>query len=300
MCRQLQAGPVGAVHVLGYQQHRAAGSGPLHQPQRGVENPQPLQLGCGDRRRDPCPAEPGGQIGGQPAQLLQPARVLRCGRHGAHQLACQLLPHRERRLAADVDPGPDGHPAAGVVRAPGQLGDQPGLADAALAGHYGDLAVAVPGGRPGRGQRRQLPAPAEQPPCSAVWARAGRNRRPAQLGQHRPGGRPRRHAQLGAQPLGERPAGGQRPGPVTGGGQPSQQDAVRRLVQRGQRAAQPRPAHCRCGVAVGLGALSQPVQQAGVSCLVLRPSGPRPVLVQVGQQLTPALRDRQLVLTRGG
>ena len=98
----------------------------------------------------------------EPAQLGRPGRAGRHRRYGRHQRPGQLQPGRERRLAADVDAGPDRHPASGradPVRTAQRAG---GLPDPRFAGQHHDLARAVGGGFPRGGQRGQLSAPAEQ------------------------------------------------------------------------------------------------------------------------------------------
>ena len=115
---QLHASRVRPVHILGDQEHGPAGRSPLHQPQHRVEQPQPLKFWRGHRRRL-IPTEPGGDVRGQPAQLGRPVGVLWRRWHSAGQLRHQFLPHGERCRAADVDPGADRGPGAGVVGAAG-------------------------------------------------------------------------------------------------------------------------------------------------------------------------------------
>jgi hypothetical protein len=153
---QLHAGRVGPVYVLGDQEHGPAGGGPLHQPQHRVENPEPLQFWRGHRRWRLIPAQPRGDVRGQPAQFRRPVGLLWRRWHGAGQLRCQLLPYGQRRFTADVDPGTDRGSRAGVVGAAGQLRDQAGLADSGLSGDQDHASVPGARGRPGRHQRPQF------------------------------------------------------------------------------------------------------------------------------------------------
>jgi hypothetical protein len=150
---QLHARRVGSMHVLGHQQHGAAGRGPLHQAEHRIEDAQPFQLRRGHRLRRRAPAQPGGKVRGQPPQLGRPVGLLGRRRHGAGQLRHQFLPDGQRRLATDVDAGADRDPGADVIGAPGQLHDQAGLTDAGFAGDQHHASVPGPRRRPGRGQR---------------------------------------------------------------------------------------------------------------------------------------------------
>ena len=130
-----QARPVGPVDVLGDEQHRPARRRPLDEPEHGVEDPQPFQLRRGDAGggglRRPS-ATPG------PARACPARRASRAARGGggttatsARASSCHTAAgprHRRRRLRR---PRPARRRRR---RPPGQLADQPRLADARLTG----------------------------------------------------------------------------------------------------------------------------------------------------------------------
>jgi hypothetical protein len=190
---QGEARAVRAVQVFGHEQHRALRRGPLDQAQDGVEEAQPLQLGRRHDRRRGGAAERARQVGCEPAQLSWPADGRRRRGHHTDQGAGELLPHRERCLAPDVHAGADGDPRPDVVGAPGQLADQPGLADPGLADDEYHLPVPAAGRRPRCGERGQLPdAPEHRAPQARPHVGGPTMR--LQPGQHRPGRRGRAHA----------------------------------------------------------------------------------------------------------
>ena len=140
---QLQAGRVGSVHVLGDQEHGTPGRGPLHQPEHGVEHPQPLQLRRGHRSGRRVPSKPRGDSGASlPSSACQSACSV--GRDRAGQLRHQFLPYGERRLAADVDPGADRVWLRRCRRA-GPVQRPTGSSDTSLPGDQDH--AAVPGAR---------------------------------------------------------------------------------------------------------------------------------------------------------
>jgi hypothetical protein len=297
---QLHAGRVGPVYVLGHQQHRSPGRGPLHQPEHRVEQPQPFQLRRGHRGRRFIPAQPGGQIRGQPTEFRGPVRVLGRRRDGPGQLRRQFLPHGQRRLAADIHAGAHRDPGSGVVGAAGQLGHQARLADPGFPGDQHHAPVPGTRRRPGRRQRAQFRGPPEQRPgCH----RSGRQRgapRASGLGQRRSQRRARPYAQVRTQPVGHLPPGHQGAGPVAGRGQLPDQVGVGRLVQRIELAAQPRPARRADRVAVTLGRRGSGRQRPSQLRAQPPPGGFGPVVGVSGEQLAVAQRGRGGGVSGGG
>ena len=179
---QGEARPVGPVHVLGDEQHRTPRRRPLDQPQHRVEQPQPLQLRRRDDGRHSAAAQRAREVGSEAAELGGPPGPLRRWWDDPHQRTGQLLPDGQRGLASDIHACADRDPRARVVGAPCQLSDQPGLADARLAGHEHDPTSPVPRRGPGRGERGQLGCAAEHR-CRDPRRSAARSRRTAQPGQ---------------------------------------------------------------------------------------------------------------------
>jgi len=153
--------------------------------------------------------------------------------------------------------------------------------------------VPGPRRRPGRHQRAQLRGTPEHGPRSGRASREPRATRPAaRLGQSRPQQRPRPHAQFLEQPGRHLPPRDQRTGPVPSRGELPHQIGVRRLVQRVQLAAQPRPPRRRSGVAVTLGGRGVGFQRLGQLRPQLPPRRLGPVVGISGQQLAVTQRTR--------
>ena len=212
--------------------------------------------------------------------------------HDPHQLAGQLLPHRQRRLAADVHAGADRDPGAGVVGARGQLGDQPGLADTALAGDEHDAAAALPGGGP-RAVRSPAPRAGRTAGAAGGPRRAGGPLGPAQLGESRAGGRSGADAELVVQ--------ARRPARRPTSSAPARSPVAARRRSRAQCAGSSSgvSAHRRgdqraaaAGVARRLGVVGEPVEQRDSPLAVLARAPDHPVVRPVGEQLAPQSAQR--------
>jgi hypothetical protein len=240
--QQHQAGLVGPVQVVDQQQQRAADGDRLQQPGERLEQEVLLVLrvdGGGRRQGGQAP----GQLGPEPEQLRGPGAEQ--GPQPFRRVAGQVAPDRlPQRQVGDAQvlvaaSGQD-HRPVGLGQG-GQFGDQPGLADAGLAGHQHGPAAAAPGVGQGGAQPAQLRLAAHEGARDRAGRRRagdGDGRRPGrrlgveqlQVGSLQVGGGP--HPQL----LGQDPpvavVGPQGLPAVAGGGVGGQQPPVGRVPER--------------------------------------------------------------------
>ena len=176
MAQEQQAGTVGPMHIVEDHQQRRSSGGPVHEVRDGVEQPQPLGVGVGSRRR--LGTKPGHQAGQRTARL--------CSVDRGH-----VWRQRRQQRAGHLDPRPVGrlqllvavpvHHYGVVLRSiASQLGHEPGLADPRLAGHQSHLTP----------RRRLAPELAQPLPLSVP---ADHAERPSDLQQRWKSGARRRH-----------------------------------------------------------------------------------------------------------
>ena len=161
--QQQQGGLVGAVQVVDQQQQRAGDRHRLQQSGERLEEEVRVGVGSGHG-----PGREGGQAPGQlrpePHQLGRPGAEQRpqpLGREGG-QLAADRLPQRQVGDAEVLVAASRQHHRAVLLGQGGQLGHQPGLADAGLAGHQHGPALAALRVGPGGEQPAQLRPPADE------------------------------------------------------------------------------------------------------------------------------------------
>ena len=159
--QEVQAGRVRRVGVVEHEHHRTTRR-PPQEPDHGLEEPDPLEVGRGQGVRERRQVEPGVQVGHEPGQHRGPGgrrrRPLERRDQGDHELGpgpqrggTTEVERRRRRRTSSL--------AACEVR---ELGDEARLADPGLSRDDDDAGLAAAGPPPGRAQRGPLGGPPDQ------------------------------------------------------------------------------------------------------------------------------------------
>ena len=158
--QQVPGGPVGPVRVLDDQQHRADLGQLFQQDEDLLEQPGPGLPGVLGRGRLT-------ELGQQPGQLPGRAAGQQVGDTGRAQVPDQLAEHGGERgerqaVRAQLQAAAGQYPGAVAAGPGGELGQQPGFADASLPADQDGRRVTVARLGQRGGQRGQLGGPADQ------------------------------------------------------------------------------------------------------------------------------------------
>jgi hypothetical protein len=160
--QQVAGGAVGPVQVLDDQQQRGQLGQADQQRQHPVEQLDPFEAVPGRRRRTLA----GGHLGQQPAQAGQGRGQgggdLGLARAGAEVAEGVDEGHVREADVADLHAAADQHPDAAALGPGGELGQQPGLADAGVAGDQPDRRPATLGPVEQAEQALELLGPADE------------------------------------------------------------------------------------------------------------------------------------------